>query len=548
MAFCSSCGAPMGEGDRFCPTCGAPAANAPAAPAAAQAPQISTEAPADVQAPQFPAEAPAARKRSPWKLVAIFAAIALVVAAAVILVIKLTDKGSASGASLGQSVIDSVENLNVSVGGNRLSLHGYMDSKELQYLGRVSSGGSVSIRADLSKWQGLGVNGSVEGTMYFDSAAQRSALIAKASALGYDIDAALYVDGTELALECKSLFSGAYGLDLATLAQDWEGSFIAQAASMPRLPEETLQALASLNTQASTAQLEELVQLVEDYANLISSTAVDAGTLTENDNDTLRGLAVKSLRLELDGDGAAQVIETVLTKLSADSKLRSLIASYSEEAAQSLDELTPEDITDFAEEVRGEFGSLTIDIYLSKKTGTLVGLNIATSGGDGYPATVSLFLGESLSTTDEISLLMTEENSYGSTTNGFVYTVSENTAASYRAKLDIYDEGDVTTVANVWWDRSSGQFKLSGDEFEVSGSLFATANSFELTLNHIRMEDESMDLDLTLSCATGVSCPAAPSYRNIMKMSQEDFIAFAQEIASSDLGALLGMVTTSVAQ
>ena len=33
-----------------------------------------------------------------------------------------------------------------------------------------------------------------------------------------------------------------------------------------------------------------------------------------------------------------------------------------------------------------------------------------------------------------------------------------------------------------------------------------------------------------------------------MTMSQEDFIAFAQEIASSDLGALLGMVTTSVAQ
>lgn len=551
MAFCPNCGKKLQDDSRFCAGCGAPVAQAePEQPQQYFHTAPMGEAPAAPQptAPTGGNTTPTEPKKSgKGKYIAIFSGIAAVIAA-VVLVFVLTGKDKNSGKSnknysSGGSALSELSDLSVDIDGETVKMDSYIDSKEVSALAESLSHGTVSIRADLSKWDDLGMEGTVEGILYSDPDAGRAALQATANVMGISLDATLYMDGTTLAIECGDLFRGAYGLDLSTMADDLQDSYIAQMAG---LDTSTLQQIGAQSGEAMsalediTAASQELATLVQEYMDFISEAAQTAGTVSKQDT-TLDGVSVTQVNLTLDQNALADMFEKVARKALNDKALLSALEPFFEMYgidASEIRNIDDEEITDAADELREDEGRLELEIYIAKSTGSLMSLKVWIYDDDALSTSFELYLGESFSKTSQISMLATEYYGDSLYTSGVVYEVINNTNTEYSARLNTIDYGESTTVAYITWDKSSGNYTLEFSEGAISGTLNIGTNSTEISITSYNdyysyYGEQSMDLHLTFE--SGVSCPKAPSFKNILKLDEDDFMDLITEIQNSKL-------------
>lgn len=528
MAFCSQCGASIADGTRFCPQCGAPVS------------QQADPTPPPVTPSDFvPAESPAPKKSSRKKWIAVAAILAVVIAVGV-LILTLTGKDKKKGSA-------ALRDLSISIDGEAISLANYIDAPEADAFLNALAHGSVSLQADLSSFYEYGVSGTLDATLYTDLEKGRAALRASTDAMGESVSATVYLDNSELALECGALFQGAYGLDLNSLAEDLQSSPLSQLFSLN---------LDALPTQTQVGalledSLQDLEALTADYLDFLLDAAEAAASIQKDKNASFHNISVTQITLTLDQNGLAEITEKLLRKAMKDDKLLPTLTPFltisddstadPEYLERWLSNLSEQDIQDILGDIRSDEFEGTVSLYLSNRTGSLVGLD-AELREDDESATdtiINLLLGESLSTTDQIGFRITEYYDDDYYTSGLSYNVTENSDSNYSAKLTIQNDDETEDIAFLDYSRGSGSFVLTIDDVTILGTMFADAQRTSIAVSSVYADNQAFECSLSMTFEPGTSCPSLPKYKNVFRLSQDELLKLLQEIQNSSLGSLL---------
>ncbi len=517
--------------------------------------------------PQPPAGA--VRQKKPWNKRIILAAVAAVAVLALIVVVIVSAVGNSPVKLVGDSI------------GNALSSAG--DNELLATMEKALEGGSFAMELpvnDLTQWLFYGYGsptvgedgaaGTLSVKAYTDLPNGNLALTAQAPFAGEALNASFYVDADQgtVALSLPELLDDTYGVNVKKLRQTLPESFLAPNSGSFALDEETFdqllqqleqfdgdvqkqnEALVKQVRKTADKLLSELLKNVEEYAEIEKT----------NDEVTFVSSTAKVTRVQIAIDGAAmsKILKTTC-KWAYESKdveqtVTDICEQYAAQLAAALEEPTADakelaeefyddlyDMIDMCDEIEDawEDTELALEFYITKSGKRLVKLDVQLEG-DGEDTQLTLTAGPTLAEPELIRVQYDDEwESYDVT-----YSVEENTAKQYSAKLRAKEDGKTVSSASVSWDKKAGDLRVKyEDEYEsvlVKGSLLLDRKSAVLYIRSITSDDDIVKPDLTLTVLTSDKMPQTPEYTEFLLLSEEELASLAEQLQQR-LYALMGL-------
>jgi len=143
----------------------------------------------------------------------------------------------------------------------------------------------------------------------------------------------------------------------------------------------------------------------------------------------------------------------------------------------------------------------------------------------------------------ELAFKLTEEGNGVSAK--IVKSTSGNTTTFTLTAGEIEDGTEDNFISGTFThNKADGAYTLTvdveGETLILGGVLTATADMAKFSLTSIRMDDVTLNLDLSFTVKASASAPAAPTNaKNLLSLSVSELEALGESIANSRLGSLL---------
>ncbi len=383
----------------------------------------------------------------------------------------------------------------------------------------------------------ISVGEYINNELYFDTNKMNMANELKVNiAEGMSLEAGVYLDNGNFVMTVPALIEGAYGVNLPTILDDAKDSALLEMMGISY--DDMMTGIGDFLAELEGA-MDEADSSLEGLEEALDEALANIDEKVTEGKVTVDGKEVDAIiaTYSLDSDGILDMMDVLAT----------WFVDYMEKNASSedLDLGEFEDAMADAEDALSEADiKAELVVNINAETGyimTVAGQVEVTAEGETAAFTLDIDLGENVAETNKYVLKI------GTVTDGEAMDMLQ-----LILKRDITDT-DVTyelsakaagvEVANfvLEYDKATYAYQITmeADEQEIiaKGIYKVTDKSFELTLDTVSAEEEELPINakVQLEEVTADSIPAAPTYTNILKMSQDELTTL-----FSDLGELMG--------
>lgn len=530
--FCSKCGKPVNENDRFCGNCGEPISPQTSEPAASEeiTPEEVTQTnPSSVKKPDLDAIKAQAtkilddtlsfiKKYLPFVCIVGVLLVALIVFLCIASSAKVTAKGALA------DVADQIADHEILGFAADLLTDGHLRA-ELPEEENTEEGGNVSTgvtMADLLSGATIDL---------YTSDKQVSLLL---NAADQNLQFHVLADPMSGIL---AYGDDALGLNLQTAADKFDNSiFHPQSGSRYALPltdeqveqlKEYVRSLTDKNLQKDTEKT------VKKYGNLIFDLLWKYG---KTDAESKSGIRTVTIKLDeescadfmealwekaYDDDDLVELLDTLLPPETYGAELLDGSTAYSswKEAMQDFDA----ELDDLLDEIRESDISIRLSVSASTIMHHVEEIKL-TFGSAVYMLSFAddtlSFSVKSGSRKIEYALEQLDE--------GWEFYCKEDGEKVFGAKL-LVDEKEDTFRFRVY-QNSYGE---ATDLFYAKGSYTKKSKSLSFTVESVTVDEQQMDLKISVLLEKGADLPDVPEYDDLLAISEEDFVAMLERIMSS---------------
>ena len=450
-------------------------------------------------------------------------------------------------------------------------------------LEKVANDGSIELKMDVGTLlqafapvSGLDLTASIKG--YSDADGGRSALRADILSGGTSIaDLLLYMADNSISVSSNALFGNdVYGFSTDNFLSAFNNSQFGEDGyfSLGISAEDISAAIDSVDNYAVRAEkvtaLEETVNDVWDgLKDDVYALIEDNGTNTTSDatlsvggkdvkttdvnftytGDQIADIIKGALELAKDNDDVKEILDAMLEMmksyypseemydLPAVDELMDTLNGALDEGLDSIDDIR-EDLADF---------KFSFTMHIGKSSQELIGLTVDISENANSVVMKAVF-GPSVNDIDEISFSVDYKDEYESHEMWIKYIVTEDTNDTYRAELSYNMDGDKADLAEIEWNKKSGELDASvtfeGETVSIKGKLLNEKDSITLAVNSVTAQGVTVDVgEIALILSTNDTMPTNGAYTDILAMDEYAISDLLNEISESaqDIVSVLGM-------
>ncbi len=362
---------------------------------------------------------------------------------------------------------------------------------------------------------------SIEATVYTDSKAQKVVADLALDVNGTKIAAEMYANDEMLAMTAPSILGSndAYAVYFSTLADDLNNRFSGGIGAGVDVNEEMINELVKLWNDAFaqlSSNAEQKAELKKDFKEFCDE--LEMSISTEDDMIVVSFVLDNETIKDALGDAAA------LDGLFTDSDINELLENV---------------IFDFDADItinpkKGYIEEIVVDGDVTY-TGSTVSLDASVEFSDEEIALAfkGSADGQSINANATLKKSKTDDKtSYKLVVKGGTDNV---TAKLFDATYSITNDGDIKFSADIFEDENStikigfkGKYKVSDDKISFS-------------IKELSADGETVELDLSISAQAVEDIPKFPDApKNIITMSEDEWMALVEKITSGPLGSFTG--------
>lgn len=378
------------------------------------------------------------------------------------------------------------------------------------------------------------------------------------------LDAAGYLGPQALAVD-SMLLGGAFGIDLATIAQNLPGSIFDPASgSAYALEQEAFDQIMSLlngefsqNNQTSNVNTDAVMESINVLAEAYSDIPQEImGMMTiESSNASVvvngKPVQVEQVRCTADAETSVAITAALIAPLQNNAQAQEALAVVIDEiAAASQQDLgitgaelvqvivseLPQQLPEAKEELAAEQFLVTSSVCISSATQMPVKFSLELQDAD-ENVVISLLMSEGL---DFFRLEVTEGSQ---TVSALQFEIQENSDSAFVCEFAVI-EGDTEDASLRFELNKAGKAFLvsitaDGETHSISGFYTLSDTLFSLTVDKLDGQEFGGTITLNLRSDDAI---ALPSFTEVTKMSEEEFTALVQTAmeAAESLSQMFG--------
>lgn len=395
-----------------------------------------------------------------------------------------------------------------------------------------------------------GVNVNVEGvevdlSVVADPEAVKAFAEANVSAYGVELDADLWLGEDIVVKVPKLLGDSAYGVNIGSAIDDLKTSYLLDMMGV------TYDELMESLEDEMGMSIDELMELMEMTTGAMDMTD-EAEALVEDVMDIIGGLDTKVKDDEYDGEDAYKI--TITLKIEDYEKLFEAVIDFYKDAFTEILEKTGQDyvldemddaIEDFKDSMAdAEVKSVDFEIYLDKKDESFIA---AAFENDDLAIAFEIESDEDEPLNKKFVIAGTEKYDDYEETSEIVFEISvidEKGKSGFEisAGMGYDDDGEYVfeEAMNISFERDtkSGEFRFAADvDYEtvaIEGTLVYTDSKLAFGLGTIDVGGDVVEIDFELSVELGGKLESAPKYKNVLKMTEDDWMDLAEVVQNSE--------------
>lgn len=399
------------------------------------------------------------------------------------------------------------------------------------------------------------VGDKVENVLYINSEKMQIADELKLDIEGVEVEAEIYLNENDLVVALPEILDDAYGVDLKNLMNDLKDSALWEMMGTDY--DEVIGELESSMGDV-TELVDQLQPLLEDLRKTIDSmlacvdSSVSSGTVNVDGQDVKATVITYSF----DNEDLNEMVDIVFDYVS---ELSDQLASMGGDIGEIAD-----GIEEGREMVKSTLEQAEIDFKLVINVNASTGYVMTIDGDlklamDGEEGTVNFDanFGEDASKSDRYTMDLTATHE-GETLELLSVVLDRDVNGSETDyDLIINADGDDVFRATLNYDNDSSAYSLSlggysyyydyyddtsrteWDYVTIDGTYKLTDDYFEFSVASVTDDDYSQDIDvkIVIEAISAGEIPKAPSYTNILKMSEKDWMELGEELTKHfDLG------------
>lgn len=356
---------------------------------------------------------------------------------------------------------------------------------------------------------------------------------------GTEFNAQLYLNQHDLVVALPQVLPDTYGVSFDTLLTDLPTSAIwsLMGTSYDDFMEELSASLDEV-LGAMDGIEDMFVGAGETFESLMTTLSnamenVEQTTTTGQANIFGENVDATIISYNVDTAAMENVVNTLLDWCSDNAQDLSDLLGDEELTAQAI----IDGIKDAKTEVAGFFDTADLDaalaLNLNTETGALMSIDGSFAGTiDGVEDGIylNLTLGVDPAESDLYSFSIVDSRN-----DGFAVTLGnkvEDTKTTYDLNFSSVNSGEATVMMTVTasYDTANNAYQLSmsadGESYAVNGTCKVTDETFEFTVDTLNNNGEVVELNLSLVAETisPNEIPNAPSYKNVLKMSEQELM------------------------
>lgn len=362
---------------------------------------------------------------------------------------------------------------------------------------------------------------------------------------GTNLNAQIYLNEQDLVIALPEILPDAYGINLDTLEQDLPNSAI---WSMMGITYEGFMAQLSASMDEALGSMSSLDGLFTDYSKCLESlTTALTETLKNVEQTTTTGQA------NIYGQYVDAEIVTYKVDSAAMQQIANTMLSWCESNANDLanlmgdEEITAQAIIDAIKDAKAEANSFlsaadleaSLVMNFNPETGYLMSIDGSFAGtvkGEDGGLYLNLTLGEDFTQSKLYTFKLHDQQEDGFSIT-FGYDTVETTT-TYTLTVSSLTAGNPTNVmvATLSYDTASYKYNVTltaeGMDYAINGIFKVTDNYFEFSVDTVTANGEEMEINLRLVAETISSSeiPNAPSYTNVLQMSETELMVLLMQL------------------
>lgn len=345
-------------------------------------------------------------------------------------------------------------------------------------------------------------------------------------AQGITAEASVWGNSDNIALKVPFLLGEkAYGIKFSTLAKDLESSTLLEALGIDidELKAELANSGISIEDLMTIFDAERISAAADNFMNKIVGICNEIDTNVAEETITVNGKDVNAV-----------AIEYIITKEDitafAEAYVEVLKEVIGESMASAINMNTDDLLSELTESIKMD-SPASLKIYLNKDTGVLSAIKL-TVDDDKYLTITLDAAADSFDVDIAIELVDGDEVN---TITIFIDEVKESGKDGFTMEIATSDEEAEKMALSFVRNISDGKYELkamTGSETELSanGTLKYDKNSFELTVDSISTDGETIELGLSIGIKAGGTVEKLPEYTNILNMTMEELQAIAGKL------------------
>lgn len=378
------------------------------------------------------------------------------------------------------------------------------------------------------------VGDMLENVLYISSEKMALADEMKLNVEGMEVDAELYINENDLVVALPGILDGAYGVSFDTLLKDLENSALWELMGTDY---ESIVGELESSMGDVTELMDQLQPLLEGMGETIDSVLKCVNSSVAEGTATVNGKEVKATIITY-SFGNEELGEMVDVLFDYVDELTSTLASMGGEIGDVAGELDAA-----REEAKAVLEEAEIDFKLVTNINTATGYVMTVDGDlkivyEGEEAAVNLDanFGEDATKSEQytIDLTATAEGETVELMSVVLDRIVDGSVTDY--DLSVSSEGYEVFTANLEYDSETSAYCLTvmdGDVLTVDGTYKFTDEYFEFSIGSVKMDGntEKLDVKIVIEAISASEMPKAPSYTNVLTMSQKDWEKLAEELS-----------------
>lgn len=390
--------------------------------------------------------------------------------------------------------------------------------------------------------------GNISNRFYIDAEAKKAADIASVELMGEKIDLGIYGADSKLAVSSSLLGDSAYGLDFTTLAEDAKSSeFWSLVGTTYSEAEAQIGDL--LDSLSGFSEKEdEIKKSLDDLKKEIKKVLNKTEVSVSKEKVSVGGEDVTAILINYEfGKDTVNEIAGLAIDWFAD-----FMKSYYEIISADLSDLDfdPDDMKSSLADALDEVNNLKfkLSFAINVKSADIMlfeGEMTGESDEGNAKAEVTVDFGKNPAESDSFDAKVKLTDVGGQEINAKLTVKRTNDKDDFERKISLSAESAVESHSleiGFKHDKESKDFSfyytMDDEKAEVKGTLEYSDNDLSLVVEKIVIGGEETVLGIKLFVKAGEEVPAMPEFKNLAKMSKDEYTALSENVQQNILPIL----------